>query len=294
MIQTETHKVPKLAKPQRMQDYGVGIFPSCPTKSGLKKHLKKGNIKINGRKASTATFVKGGEEISLTIKEVSTHKVKDLKLCVYYEDEALAVIHKPAGIAVYGNQHRTIANALALNIQPSSAKDACTPRAVHRLDYPTSGLLIVGKTAASVRELNQAFENKKISKTYLAICCGSLPLAGESKKPLDGKSAHTKWKVLASEPSDRFKKLSLVELTPITGRKHQLRLHMSLNSNHILGDPQYSPEGLELKGKGMYLTAMRLEFSHPLTREQLKINGEIPKKYLKIFPDSTLIKNNFL
>ncbi len=285
MIHTEKHTVPHLSKPQRMQDYGVGIFPSCPTKSGLKKHLKRGNIRVNGKKASTATFIKGGEDILLTIKEVSNHKIKDLKLKIYYEDDALAVIHKPAGIAVYGNQHRTVSNALSLNLTPSKAADACKMRAVHRLDYPTSGLLIIGKTAASVRALNLSFEQKKISKTYLAITCGNISETGETTERLDTKSAHTQWKVLASEPSERFGKLNLVELRPITGRKHQLRLHMSMIGSHILGDPQYSPEHLELKGKGMYLAAMGLELNHPLTSEKLIIKGDIPKKFLKIFPD---------
>ena len=116
---------------------------------------------VNDSIATTATFISGGERISLSIpKEVSPTKKLVFQLKVFFEDDYMAVIHKPAGILVSGNSFKTIANALPQNIQPSKLPDATTPQPVHRLDYATTGILLVGKTSSSIRALNKMFEDK--------------------------------------------------------------------------------------------------------------------------------------
>ena len=106
---TEFHIVPKLSTPIRLQEYGVDIFNSILTKSALKKALKKEYITVNNTIATSATFIFGGECIRLSIlKEVAPKKKLILQLDVLFEDEYLAVIHKPAGILVSGNSFKTI------------------------------------------------------------------------------------------------------------------------------------------------------------------------------------------
>ena len=144
----EIHNVPTKITTTRLQDYAVGIFHTASTKSAIKKAIKKELVLVNANIAQTATFISGGEEISL-LEEKSKHKHFDLKLQVLFEDDYLAIIRKPAGINVSGNSFATIDNALEQNLKASSKKDVVKPRPIHRLDYPTSGLLLIGKTRCS-------------------------------------------------------------------------------------------------------------------------------------------------
>jgi 23S rRNA pseudouridine1911/1915/1917 synthase len=201
----------------------------------------------------------------------------------------LAVIHKPAGILVSGNSFKTIANALVQNIQSSNLPDGTKPQPVHRLDYATTGALLVGKTNSSIRALNKMFEDKKVQKTYYAATIGEMQKQGKITSEIDGKKSQSDFKLLESVVSERFGKLNLVELNPKTGRRHQLRIHMSSINNPILGDKEYGLEDLILKGKGLYLHAYSLNLLHPFTNEEVCIKDELPKRFKKIFfPDKTL------
>ena len=281
----ESHTVKILKESLRLQEYGVGIFKTIATKSALKKSLKKELILVNGKIATTATFINGGEIITLLkdIKATTHHKKINLFLEVVYEDEYLAVINKPPGILVSGNSFKTIANALEQNITASNLLDAVKPKPVHRLDYPTTGLLLIGKTSSGIIALNKLFENKKITKSYIAITIGEMQGSGEITEPIDGKKATSKYNVIKRVNSKRFEFLNWVELTPETGRKHQLRKHLFSISNPILGDQTYFLKGLKLQGKGLYLHAYSLEFIHPFTREKIVIRKDPPIKFHNIF-----------
>ncbi|MEL6843633.1 MAG: pseudouridine synthase, partial [Bacteroidota bacterium] len=159
------HTVPNLAAPIRLKEFGEGIFIAASTKSAFKKAIKKGFVSVDGVVATTATFVFGGEEIHLSIPdEVKPKKKLILPLKVLFEDEYLAAIHKPAGILVSSNRFKTITNALPQNLTASPLADASRPYPVHRLDYATTGILLVGKTSSSIRELNRMFQEKRIQK----------------------------------------------------------------------------------------------------------------------------------
>ncbi len=285
----ETHIVPQLASPMRMQEYGIGIFKTITTKSALKKVLKKKYITIDNEIATTASFIKGGESIELRIKicEISTKKLI-FPLKVIFEDEYLAVIHKPAGILVSGNSFKTIANALHQNLNWSTINDACIPQPVHRIDFATTGILLVGKTRSSIQLLNKMFENKHIDKTYYAVNIGNMPEEGEISTPIDDKPSLSKYKTIASVISERFTALNLLELDPKTGRRHQLRKHLASIGNPILGDKDYGQEGLVLNGKGMYLHAYSIEFVHPFTNESVFIKDNLPENFIKLFPEIEL------
>lgn len=200
-----------------------------------------------------------------------------------YEDDYVAVILKPAGILVSGNSFKTIANALAQNIQRSNLLDATKPQPVHRLDYATTGILLVGKTISSIRAFNSMFEDKKIGKTYYAVTIGDMKDQGNISSDIDAKKSQSNYMLLKSVSSKRFGKLNLVKLTPQTGRRHQLRKHLSSIGNPILGDATYGIENLILKGKGLYLHAYSLNFKHPFTNEIIYIKDELPQKFTKIF-----------
>jgi 23S rRNA pseudouridine1911/1915/1917 synthase len=282
----ETHIVEKLEKPIRFQEYGVEIFNTIPTKSGIKKAIKKELIFIDGVLASTSKYISGGEKIELFESEKSsTFERLKLDLQVFFEDDYLAIIYKPAGILVSGNKFVTIANGLSQNLKKSNLSDAVKPQPIHRLDYPTSGLLLIGKTSASIIQLGKLFKEKEIQKTYFAITIGKMKPKGFINSIVDEKQAYTNYEVLQSVISERFDFLNLVKLLPKTGRKHQLRKHLSVIGNPILGDKEYFLEDKILKGKGLFLHAATLEFIHPFTKEKVSISKELPKKFIKIFPE---------
>ncbi len=280
----ENHNVPEQEKPIRFQEYGVGIFKTIPTKSGIKKAIKKELIFIDGILATTSKYISGGEKIELfQSEEASSFKRLELDIEVLFEDDYLAIIYKPAGILVSGNKFVTIANGLAQNLKKSNQPDAVKPQPIHRLDYPTSGILLAGKTSSSINILSKLFENKEIQKTYFAITIGEMKKNGEISFSIDKKTSFTQFKVLQKVDSERFTCLNLVKLKPKTGRKHQLRKHLSAIGNPILGDKEHFIEGLVLNGKGLYLHASTLEFAHPFTKEKISITKELPKKFTTIF-----------
>ena len=282
----ETHIVPKLENTIRFQEYAVGIFKIIPTKSGIKKAIKRKLIFINGNLASTSKYISGNEKIELFQPEdTATFKRLELNIEVLFEDDYLAIVYKPSGILVSGNKFVTITNGLSKNLIKSTQYDAVKPQPVHRLDYPTSGVLLVGKTRSSINTLSKIFKNKEIKKTYFAITIGKMDAKGILNFNIDTKNATTEYEVLKSEPSKRFEYLNLVKLKPKTGRKHQLRKHLYTISNPILGDKEYYLKNSILKGKGMYLHAYSLDFRHPITEEKIIVCKELPKKFKKIFPD---------
>ncbi len=184
---------------------------------------------------------------------------------------------------VSGNSFKTIANALAQNIKRSTLPDATTPQPVHRLDYATTGILLIGKTSSSIRALNKIFENRAMKKIYYAVTIGEMNDQGKITSEVDGKKSQSNYTVCESVSSKKFGKLNLVQLEPQTGRRHQLRKHLSTIGNPILGDATYGIENQILKGKGLYLHAYSLLFTHPGTNEEVHLKDKIPHRFKKIF-----------
>ncbi|MFC2110529.1 RluA family pseudouridine synthase, partial [Bacteroidota bacterium] len=185
---------------------------------------------------------------------------------------------------VSGNKKWTLENALRSNLTPSTQKDALLhPEPIHRLDHPTSGVLLIGKTTAAVIELNQLFEKKEIKKSYFAVTINKQKKTGVINTPIDNKISTTHFEVKKSLISERFDFLNLVELKPKTGRKHQLRIHLSSIGNPILGDKEYAVSDKTLFGNGLYLHAFSLEFTHPFTKEIILQTADLPKKFTRLF-----------
>lgn len=280
----ESHFVPELSGPVRLSDYAGGIFQSVPSRKGMKKAIDNGLVLLNGNMAHTVDLLVGGERIELFENTAKQRPAIDLRLKVIFEDDQLAVIEKPAGIEVSGNKRWTIANALSSNLKTSNEADALKfAEPIHRLDYPTSGVLLIGKTSTAVIALNRLFEERLIEKVYHAITIGSMDGEGTIDSPIDGKPSVSTYRVLQTVVSERFGCLNLVELRPLTGRRHQLRKHLSEIGHPILGDKDYGSEGMILNGNGLYLHASSLSFVHPITQEKLTIWSSLPKKFVKIF-----------
>lgn len=262
-----------------MQEYAPLVFSTISTRSGIKKAVKREEILIDGEIAKTSDWIKENQKIQLVQRKGVIKKVFHLKLEVVFEDDHLAVINKPAGFPTSGNYFRTIENALPLNLKPSPELDALPhPKPVHRLDNPTSGLLLVAKTIKAATKLQVAFEKKEIQKIYLAIVSGETPAATVYTQEIAGKPSITSISTL-EKFNYEGRRYSLIEASPETGRTHQIRIHLSGNSHPIIGDIKYGGIEGNLIKKGIFLSAVRLCFRHPSTGDRLEINLETPKKF---------------
>lgn len=280
MIVLETHIVPEGIEAIRLYDYVSQIFLRLPSRKAVKKAITRGEVLVNGEQSFTGFWLKGGEKIELLESDVNPPKGYDLKLEVLFEDEFLAVINKPAGIPVSGNQFRTIQNALIGNVQLSNQEDALRwVKPVHRLDSPTSGLLIIAKTAKALVKLGQLFEQKLIQKKYQAIVIGETPNEGDIDFEIDGLTSLTNYQTIKTVRSLKNGYLSLLELAPKTGRTHQIRIHLSKLGFPIMGDQLYGLDGEVLMGKGLFLTAVELKFIHPITNKELIVKKPAPHKF---------------
>ncbi len=288
MIVLQVHIVPEGISNIRLSDYAVNLFDKIPTKKGVKKAIKRGEVHVNDLVGKTGTWIQTGQTIKLIDKEERLPKKLELSLEVVYEDNYMAIINKPAGIVVSGNRYRTIENALSFNLQKSQLLDALKwPRPVHRLDNQTSGLLMVAKTYAAHISLSKQLEDKIIKKKYRAIVTGKTSEKGTINETIDGKKAITHYHCLKQVPSLQNKFLSLLELDLETGRTHQLRKHLSSIGHPIVGDKLYGIEGAILKHKGLFLAAIELEFLHPETQEIKQMQIPTPNKFKSLLDRET-------
>jgi RluA family pseudouridine synthase len=280
MLLLKTHIVPDDTEPARLLDYILQVFPEMSTRSHAKKALKKGAVLVDGEQRPSGWWLKPGMKLELFDPELKPPKALPMDLEVVFEDEYLAVVNKPAGISVSGNKYITIQNALMHNLKPSVSEDAMGwPKPVHRLDFPTSGLLLVAKTKTAIIALGKQFEQKTIRKRYRAIVSGKLPEMGTVETPVDGQQAKTVFKSINYIPSPMTRWLTLVDLFPETGRTHQLRIHMASLGNPIVGDKKYTIDKPLLKGKGLFLSAVEIGFVHPVTKEIMKFTINEPSKF---------------
>lgn len=276
----EQVKLTDLEKRTRLSDLGFLRFAYIHSRKALIKAIKRGDIMINEDRGYTADFVNNGDVITVTEQENASYKPYHKKLEIIYEDEYLAVINKPAGVDVSGNKFRTIENMALSNISLNKSQSGLKKiRPVHRLDNPTSGLLLLAKTADALIELSRQFQEREIGKKYAAIVVGHLPEEGEITYPIGNQTAITHYKSLKYCPSLKVGEITLVELSLLTGRTHQLRIHLAQLGYPILGDKLYGNEDLVLAGKGLFLTAQELSFRHPQTKELMSFKLALPHKF---------------
>jgi len=272
--------VSRLLERERILDYLlVHISSVLPSRSAVKKAFKKELVLLNGEFAQTGDWLSEGDLIEIKEDPKDKIKVFPLELEILFEDEFMAVIYKPAGFSVSGNFYKTIQNALPHNLSISNEEDALAiPRPVHRLDKLTSGVLLIAKTRRAQIALGRQFEAQEVSKTYFAIVKGKLDNEGLIDSSIENLEATTFYKSVRVEKSLSYGHVSLVQLHPKTGRTHQLRIHLAENGHPIIGDYVHDSQKV-LKGKGLFLSACKIEFRHPVSLVKMFFEISPPSKY---------------
>ncbi len=235
-----------------------------------------------------------------------------MKIKVLYEDTNILAIEKPAGISVHADGRskvKTIADWVLKNYPKMKnvgenevfehkkiKTEIKKPGIVHRLDRDTSGVMLLAKNEKAYQFLKKQFQDREVKKTYVAIVNGNMRndrgLINNSigRSPVDfrrysaGRGARGEMReaVTTYRVLKRIPKFTYVEVTPKTGRTHQIRVHMKYLNHPVVGDSLYNPEGLIPKGfKRMALHAKSIEFQN-LKGETIKVESKIPKEFLAV------------
>ena len=263
----------------RLDRYCAEHLPRIPSKAFARKAIKRHEIHLNGETVESSRFVRPGDVVQVMPSTRKPPAIYDTPIQVIYQDSHLAVVDKPPGLWTSGAKQRTLENALPVNLELSRELDALRrPRVTHRLDAQTQGLVICAKTASAHMHIGQAFEHRRVQKRYQALLLGRLEGEGSVELSIEGRPAKTDYRVLSHCRSLFSSWLTWVELSPHTGRTHQLRRHMAHLGHPVLGDGIYGGPR-PLRGKGLFLCASGLEFVHPVTTEPLKLSRPAPDKF---------------
>lgn len=280
------------------------------SRSKIKKYIESGKISVNGAVCTdTSKKLTEGDRILLTHEEeASPLQAAENELTVYYQDEYLAVIEKKAGLTVHpcpSCREETLVNHLLYHFPSLRKMEGERPGIVHRLDKDTSGLMLIALTEESRLRLSEAFCEKEVQKTYLALVQGICP-NGESTESIGrhptvktkmalvpvnkgGREARSAWERLypgekqiaaaKMQEQNRNDNFSLVKVRIYTGRTHQIRVHLTAFGYPLLGDALYAPAKTAEKAPRQMLHAYKLSFCHPFTGEELSFTSLPPADF---------------
>jgi 23S rRNA pseudouridine1911/1915/1917 synthase len=292
---------------ERLDRVVTARFPDL-SRTRVKELIDGGLVQVDGKPSKGAHRLHGGEKIDVRPQERPPLRAQaeSIPLDILYEDADIIAVNKAAGMTVHagaGNSSGTLVNALLGRGQTlSQFGDALRPGIVHRLDKETSGVILVAKTDAAHARLGEAFRQRTVNKTYIALVQGSFAqtsgriemaigrdpvrrvrMAAEQKtwhgaKIGNPREARTDWRMLL-----RIDATTLLEVQLHTGRTHQIRVHFSALKHPVVGDTLYGAAanlkvgGFELPPLGRnFLHAAKIIFSHPRTGERMELRAPLP------------------
>ena len=279
------------------------------SRSALQRWIESGHVTVQGERCKPNYQVKAGEEIQIAPPPQEPLELvpEPIPLKIVYEDRVLVVVDKPAGMVVHpgaGNRQGTLANALVHHFQVISQVDTIRPGIVHRLDKFTSGLIVVAKNDRTHEFLADQFKAREVEKRYLALVHGRIkekegtvdvPLGRDprartrmSTRGQRSRSALTRYQVIRYFPETTY-----VQVSPLTGRTHQIRVHFQHLGHPVVGDETYGKKASRnLKDPGQaqavrklarhFLHATFLAFLHPDTQERVFFESSLPEELAQL------------
>jgi 23S rRNA pseudouridine1911/1915/1917 synthase len=269
------------------------------SRSQAKRLIEDALVTVNGAPAKPSLVLAVRDRVTVAIPDPETPEVapEPSPLDIVYEDAHLLVINKPPGMVVHpgaGRRHGSLLAAVLAHRPDIAHADADPerPGIVHRLDRNTSGLLLVAASAEAQRGLRAQFKKRTVSKTYLALVHGRLePMVGAIEAPIarhpkyrtrmavssDGRYARTEYRVLSHYPDASYLKIKL-----LTGRTHQIRVHLAAIGYPVVGDRVYGHKGARPPAPRQFLHSYRLEFVHPATRQAMGFTCPLPEDLQRV------------
>lgn len=267
----------------------------------VQKAIESGSVTVGGQWIKRPAFkLQTLSEIVVTFpaKESLTLTPKNIPLTFLYEDEALLVVNKPAGMVVHpgaGRETETLVHALLAHCPDLPAgSEENKPGIVHRLDQGTSGAMVVAKTSAAMTHLLKQFKARQVQKIYQALVVGKMSGTGVINQPIGrhvktrqkisshthkGREAITEWEAVES-----LGPFTLLHITLRTGRTHQIRVHLSERGHPIVGDPVYGKKNASSFSRPA-LHAWKLGFVHPVTEKQISFVAPLPEELLSLLAE---------
>lgn len=288
-------------------DKAISLKDKDLSRVAAQRLIDEENILVNGKKTKSSYKLNLDDIVTIIKKEAKETEIKpqDIPLDIVYEDNDILVVNKQKGLVVHpgnGNPDGTLVNAIMNHCKESLSGigGEIRPGIVHRLDKDTSGILIIAKNDKAHINISEQIKNHEVKKTYIALVRGivrenmatiDMPIARSNKDRTkmavskNGKNAITHIKVL-----ERFKEFTLLEVNIETGRTHQIRVHLSEIGYPIVGDYVYSNGKNPFNVVGQMLHSMRIEFKHPVTNKQMKLEAELPEYFKEVL--TSLRKEN--
>ena len=286
----------------RLDRYLCASFPDR-SRSELQRLIDGGAVEVAGRAARAALRLRGGERIVVRFLPPAPLELRPeaIPLRLIYEDPRLAVVDKPAGMVVHpgaGRREGTLVHALLHRYGALSAGDPARPGIVHRLDKDTSGLLVVALDSRAHRHLVEQFQQRRVEKLYWGLALGELMRAGRIELPLgrdrrdrtriSPRSVKLRAAVTLYRPLRRWPGLTLLELRLLTGRTHQIRVHLQQLGHPLAGDPIYGRSRARLtpiqelaSSGGLLLHSARLGLRHP-EGPWLELSAPLPPAFAAV------------
>ncbi|MCR4409783.1 MAG: RluA family pseudouridine synthase [Candidatus Saccharicenans sp.] len=271
------------------------------SRAQVQKAIKEGLVLVNGRKVRPGQKLKEGDRIELRLPDPRPEdrlQPEPIDLHLIYEDEHIVVLDKPSGLVVHpgaGVRRGTLVHGLLYSYPEIAAVgSAARPGIVHRLDKDTSGVMVVARTNLAYQSLRQQFEDRTIHKTYLALARGRFrQKKGIIDLPL-GRHVHHREKISVRTRKPRvaithyevlreFRETTFLALRPVTGRTHQLRVHLSAIGHPLLGDTRYGGSGRQKPGcPRLFLHAWKLQLRHPGSGRDMEFESPLPPELKEI------------
>jgi 23S rRNA pseudouridine1911/1915/1917 synthase len=272
----------------RLDKYLTQVLPQF-SRAYLQKLIVQGYILVNGKRAKSNQRLSKVDRMTVELPPLPVRPLAEpIPLTIIYEDEDILVIDKPAGLTVHpapGHSSHTLVNAVLAHCPGlAMSNELMRPGIVHRLDKDTSGLIVIAKNDFAREYLAAQFKSRTVTKGYLVLVNGRLsPEQGIIEAPI-GRDPHRRRKMAIVEAGKEagtqyqvrkyLDNYTLVEVTPLTGRTHQIRVHLSAIGYPVVGDPVYGVKSAQLSRQ--FIHAYRLGFRLPSTKQYQEFTSPLP------------------